>query len=300
MTAPTTPAAPAAATAPATPRDALVPSAMPVVSGTTRLYAVLGDPVAQVQAPALLNPLFARLAIDAVLVPVHVRPDAFGTVLAGLAAAGNVDGVLVTIPHKAAACAGATLRSTAAQISGSANALRRAPGGGWEAANFDGAGFVRGLTVAGHAVDGSQVSLMGAGGAGSAIAVALLEAGCHRLSIHDPDQAKCADLVARLDAHWPERIELALRPALHDADIVVNATPLGLRPGDPLPFAVDWLPINCLVADIIMKPARTRLLAAAAALGLKTHPGIHMLAEQVDLYQEFFGFAPAGRAAALA
>ncbi|SNQ50001.1 Shikimate dehydrogenase [Frankia canadensis] len=270
------------------------PTALPI-SGTTRLYAVIGDPVTQVQAPALLNPLFARLAMDAVLIPVQAHPRRFATVLEGLEAIGNLDGVLVTIPHKIAACTLASERSTAAAISGSANVLRRAPGG-WRADNFDGAGFVRGLTAAGHPPRGARVALLGAGGAGSAIAVALLEAGCGPLAIHDPDQDKCADLVARLDAHWPGRTVAAAAPVLGDADLAVNATPLGLRPDDPLPFPPDALPAGCVVADIIMKPARTRLLAAAATLGLPTHPGIHMLAEQLDLYRSFFGLIPAQRA----
>ncbi len=270
------------------------PTSLPV-SGTTRLYAVIGDPVAQVQAPALLNPLFARLAIDAVLVPVHARPADFATVLRGLAATGNLDGVLVTIPHKVAACTLATEHSPAARISGSANVLRRLPGGGWLADNFDGAGFVRGLTAAGHPVRGTRVALMGAGGAGSAIAVALLDAGCGLLSLYDPDRAKCADLLARLDEHWPGRAVAGPEPALRDADLAVNATPLGLRPGDPLPFPPDALPAGCVVADIIMKPPRTRLLDAAGALGLPTHPGIHMLAHQLDLYRSFFQLGPADR-----
>ncbi|CAJ59584.1 Aminoquinate/shkimate dehydrogenase [Frankia alni ACN14a] len=267
------------------------------MSGTTRLYAVIGDPVAQVQAPSLLNPLFARLAIDAVLVPVHARPASFATVLRGLAATGNLDGVLVTIPHKVAACALATEHSAAARISGSANVLRPIPGGGWRADNFDGAGFVRGLTAAGHPVRGRRVALMGAGGAGSAIAVALLDAGCGPLSVHDPDRAKCAALLARLDEHWPGRAAAVAvaEPALGDADLAVNATPLGLRPEDPLPFPPAALPAGCVVADIIMKPPRTRLLDAAGALGLATHPGIHMLAHQVDLYRSFFQLGPADR-----
>ncbi len=270
----------------------LTPTA-PLISGTTRLYAVIGDPVAQVRAPSLLNPLFARLGQDAVLVPVHARPADFATVLAGLAATANLDGVLVTIPHKVAACALATERSTAARISASANVLRRAPGGGWRADNFDGAGFVRGLAAAGHPVRGRRVALLGAGGAGSAIAVALLDAGCARLAVHDPDQAKCTDLVRRLDAHWPARAEHAAAPATRDADLAVNATPLGLRPDDPLPLRPEELPAGCVVADIIMKPARTRLLAAAEQLGLPTQPGLPMLAEQLDLYRAFFGLGSA-------
>ncbi|EIV94292.1 shikimate dehydrogenase [Frankia sp. QA3] len=277
--------------APATPAPATRP-----VGGATRLYAVIGDPVAQVQAPSLLNPLFARLGIDAVLVPVHARPADFATVLRGLAAIVNLDGILVTIPHKVAACVLATERSPAARISGSANVLRRLPGGGWLADNFDGAGFVHGLTATGHPVRGRRVALMGAGGAGSAIAVALLDAGCGPLSVYDPDRTKCVQLLARLDEHWPGRAIAAAEPALGDADLAVNATPLGLRPGDPLPFPPDALPAGCVVADIIMKPPRTRLLEAASALGLPTHPGIHMLAHQLDLYRSFFELGPADHA----
>ncbi|MER7187939.1 shikimate dehydrogenase, partial [Streptomyces hyaluromycini] len=77
----------------------------PHVSGTTRLYPVLGDPVAQVRAPGLLNPLLAELGTDALVVPVHVRPDALAEVVRGLMRAGNVGGLLVTVPHKAAVCA---------------------------------------------------------------------------------------------------------------------------------------------------------------------------------------------------
>ncbi|WP_308205161.1 shikimate dehydrogenase [Frankia tisae] len=266
------------------------------IGGATRLYAVIGDPVAQVQAPSLLNPLFTRLAIDAVLVPVHARPTDFATVLHGLAAIENLDGVLVTIPHKVAACALAAERSPAARISGSANVLRPLPGGGWLADNFDGTGFVHGLTAAGHPVHGARVALMGAGGAGSAIAVALLDAGCGPLSIYDPDRAKCAGLLARLDEHWPGRAVATPEPALSDADLAVNATPLGLRPGDPLPLRPGSLPAGCVVADIIMKPPRTRLMEAASALGLPAHPGIHMLTHQLDLYRSFFQLSPADNA----
>nr|WP_235948895.1 hypothetical protein [Candidatus Frankia alpina] len=143
---------------------------------------------------------------------------------------------------------------------------------------------------------GARVALMGAGGAGSAIAVALLDAGCGPLSIYDPDRGKCAGLLARLDEHRPGRAVATPEPALSDADLAVNATPLGLRPGDPLPFRPDSLPAGCVVADIIMKPPRTRLLDAASALGLPAHPGIHMLTHQLDLYRSFFQLSSAANA----
>nr|AXL06079.1 shikimate dehydrogenase [uncultured bacterium] len=193
------------------------------ISGTTRLYVVLGDPVTQVRSPGLLNPLFARLGIDAVLVPVHARPEHLEQVVRGLQCVDNVDGIFVTVPHKAAVLALADRGSPTARIAGSANALRREPDGSWYAENFDGAGFVAGLVRAGHDPRGRRVALVGAGGAGSAIAAALLAAGADRLAVCDRDATKLAGLRTRLDAHWPGRTVVADEPHLDGADIVVNA-----------------------------------------------------------------------------
>ncbi len=264
-------------------------TAIPPISGTTRLYVVLGDPVTQVQSPALMNPIFARLGIDAVLVPVHARPEHLDRIVGGLRCAGNVDGIFVTVPHKAAVVALADRCSPMVEITGGANALRREADGSWYAENFDGLGFVAGLVGAGHDPRGRQVALVGAGGAGSAIAAALLAAGADRLSVCDLDSAKLAGLRSRLDAHWPGRTVTSAGPQLAGAGIVVNATPLGLRPEDPLPFRSDLLPAGSVVADIIMKPRETRLLREAAALGHHVHYGIHMLDGQLDSYRDFFG-----------
>jgi shikimate dehydrogenase len=263
------------------------------ISGTTRLYVVLGDPVAQVRSPALLNPLFARLGIDAVLVPVHARPGHLEQIVRGLRCVGNLDGIFVTVPHKAAVLALADRCSPAVRIAGSANALRREPDGGWYAENFDGSGFVTGLEAAGHHPAGRRVALVGAGGAGSAIAAALLAAGVDRLAVCDPDTGKLAGLRSRLDTHWPGRTLTSTEPHLAGADIVVNATPLGLRPDDPLPLRPDLLPAGCVVADVIMQPRQTRLLVEAAALGHPVHHGMHMLDGQVDAYRAFFGLGTA-------
>jgi len=262
---------------------------IPRVSGTTRLYVVLGDPVTQVQSPALMNPLFARLGIDAVLVPVHASPAHLEPIVGGLRCAGNVDGIFVTVPHKAAVVGLADRCSPTVEIAGSANALRREADGRWYAENFDGLGFVTGLVAAGHDPKGRRVALVGAGGAGSAIAAALLAAGADQLSVCDPDTAKLNGLRSRLDAHWPGRTGTSATAHLDDADIVVNATPLGLNADDPLPLRPELLRPGAVVADIIMQPRETRLLREAAARGHRVHYGIEMLAGQLDSYRDFFG-----------
>jgi shikimate dehydrogenase len=260
------------------------------ISGSTRLYPVLGEPVAQVKAPGLLNPLLAGWGVDAVVVPLRVAPRDLADVLGALRLTANVAGLLVTIPHKAAICALADEVSPTAALSGTANALRRLPDGRWHAENFDGAGFVRGLRSAGHRVRGRQVTVVGAGGAGSAIAVALLTGGAARVTLCEANPQRLAAVAERLAARWPNQVCMAEGPHSSDSDLVVNATPLGLLPGDPLPFDPAALGEHVVVADIIMQPARTALLDRAAATGHRVHPGIHMLEQQVPLYREFFAW----------
>lgn len=257
------------------------------ISGRTRLFAVLGDPIVQAMAPAMMNRLFAERGVDAVLVPVEVSPSDLDAVVDGMKRIGNLDGFLVTVPHKLALRHLADHLSDAAKLAGSVNAMRRESDGTWSGDNFDGVGFVRGLRGADRLVAGKRFTLVGAGGAGVSIAAAVLQAGASALSIVDTDRSRAEALVARLNKRWPDiaRTARAPDPASH---VVVNATPLGLREADSLPFALDGLRAEAVIADIIMKPAETQLLREAAARGFSTHPGLPMLSEQIPLYREFF------------
>jgi shikimate dehydrogenase len=265
----------------------------PEISGATRLIAVLGEPVAQVRAPALMNGLLARLGADTVVVPVHVTARDFDVVVRGLQAVRNVAGLLVTVPHKIDALRHAATHSPAATLAGSTNALRREADGSWHADNFDGAGFVAGLVARGYPPAGSHVALVGVGGAGAAIATALLGAGVSRLTVHDRDADRMTAITDRLDARWPGRLQAAPAPRFDSADIVVNATALGLRKTDDLPFDPAGLRPDALVADIIMKPRQTRLLRVAAELGHPVQYGEPMLAHQIELYCRYFRLDPA-------
>lgn len=262
---------------------------MPGLTGQSRLLPVLGDPVAQVRAPSLLNGLLAQSSIDVVVIPAHVRRGDLDEVMRGLRKVANLAGLLITIPHKVSVLRHADVHSRAVQLAGSANAMRRQRDGSWHAENFDGAGFLAALIAGGCQPAGKHVALAGAGGAGAAVAAALLGADAARIALHDLDRVRLKQVADHLSGHWPGRITAAAEQDFASADIVVNATPAGLQPADPLPFDPAALRPGALVADLIMEPEPTRLLHVAAALGHPVLPGKPVLQHQLELYLSYFG-----------
>jgi len=257
------------------------------ISGSTRVFMVLGDPVAQVQAPAIFNRVFQRFGVDAVLVPAQVRADRLNSFAHEVLAAGNIDGLWLTIPHKTTLVPVLAQMDHCAQVAQSVNAVRRTAAGALEGALFDGLGLVAALRHFGIAPEGLRVLLLGAGGAGAAIAAALLDHGVAHLALHDLG-TRAAELAHRLQAGTADRVSVqGADPA--GFDLVVHATPLGLRADDPLPFDVSRLDAGAKVLDILMKPQATPLLQACAARGIEAHPGFEMLVQQVPLYLDFFG-----------
>jgi shikimate dehydrogenase len=209
----------------------VTPPVIPSPRGTTRLYAVVGDPVAQVQAPAMLNRLFSESAIDAVMVPVWARPEDFAIVIERLKAIGNLDGMLITIPHKFTIRAHVNRVSPMVELSGAINAVRREADGGWRGENFDGFGFVAGLSRSGFDPRGKTVALVGAGGAGSAIAAALMEAGTAQLLLTDVVREKADRVADRLARHWfgnARRSWLRIRVMTDQSNLVTSVLIAGI------------------------------------------------------------------------
>lgn len=259
------------------------------MDGSTLLLATVGDPVAQVKTPARMPALFAERGVNAAWVPLHVTPANLPVVTAMLRGVENFRGLSVTVPHKTAIMQLVDTVTPRATAAGGANLVRREADGTLTGDMVDGVGFVRGLHAAGLDPRGGRVWLVGAGGAGAAIAAALCEAGVGHLWLQDVSRDRSEMVAARLRAHYPG-VPVGVTGKMPDgAGYAINATPLGLRPDDPAPFAVDGLPPGAVVCDIIMEPARTALLAAAEARGLRTHPGAPMLTAQMPLYLEFFG-----------
>lgn len=261
-----------------------------MIRGTTKLIAHLGYPTTTFKAPMIYNPWFAHRGIDAVVVPMGCRAGDYPEFLRLLFRLSNIHGALVTMPHKGATLALADRVSLNARVAGAANALRLGPDGLIEADMFDGEGFVAGVRGKGLELRGASALVVGCGGVGSAIAASLAGAGVARLALFDPDAGNENGLAGRLKEAWPG---LALRLGSNDPagfDLVVNASPLGMQAGDPMPVEVGRIEPGAFVGEVVLKSEMTPFLAAAAARGCRYQVGTDMLFEQIPAYLEFFGF----------
>jgi len=268
------------------------------IDGHTELIAHLGYPTHAFKSPLIYNPYFEAAGINALVVPMACRAAAFPDVLRSFFALENARGALVTMPHKVSVVALLDEVSAVARVAGACNAVRRDAEGRLIGDMFDGAGFVRGVQRKGLVLAGARALVVGCGGVGSAIAGSLAASGVAELALFDLD-APIADVLAgRLRLHYPA---VTLRTGSSDPagfDLVVNATPMGMSPGDPLPLDSRRLAPETFVGEVVMASEATPFLAAARARGCRTQVGTDMLFEMIPAYLEFFGL-PATSAEAL-
>ena len=257
------------------------------VSGKTRLFGIVGHPIEQVRSPEMFTAEFRRRALDAILVPLHVLPDDFEALLPQLLRLSNLDGVIFTIPYKLRACALADRLGEQARIVGAINALGRRPGG-WRGDIFDGIGCVEAFRRRGIPLIGRRVLLLGAGGAGSAIGVALASERPASLRVYDVDATRAEALAARIGRAFPGLTVSAGAPQLDGIDILLNATPSGMLDDARLPIAITSLPRAMTVFDAIVKPETTPLLALAERCGCTTVRGREMMRGQIARIVDFF------------
>src|SRR5437870_2610761 len=210
-----------------------------MIRGTTTLIAHFGYPIEPVKAPMIYNPYFESARIDAVVVPMGVQAADYPTVLKATFRLTNIRGALVTMPHKVSTVELLDDCTTAVKIAGSCNAILRRPDGSLLGDLFDGAGFVRGVERKGHRLKGTRALVVGAGGVGSAIAASLAAAGVAGVGRYDANAGAAEALGERLRKHYPK---LEVNTGSKDPagyDVVVNATPLGMKESDPLPVDVS-------------------------------------------------------------
>ncbi len=259
------------------------------ITGSTQVYAIVADPIAQVRAPEVFNEIFGRAGIDAVMIPLHVRAPDLDALSRTLFSAPNLSGLVVSIPHKSALAVSLGSVDRLASVAGAVNAVRRGRDGQLEGALFDGEGFVLGLEADGLIYRGRHALILGAGGAGAAIATSLAQRGAASIALFDPEWHKAEDLGARVQATFGVPCHSVANNSPAGYGLVVNATPLGLRTDDPLPFNPAELDPGAVVCDILMKNQPTPLLRTVRALGGVAQPGFEMLIQQMPLYLEFFG-----------
>lgn len=265
--------------------------AVDFVSGRTRLFAIVGDPIEQVRSPELFTTEFRRRGHHALMVPMRIPAEAFDTVFPALMRIGNLDGIAVTLPFKSRALALADEVGANARIVGAVNALRRGSDGRWRADIFDGLGCVEAFRRRGLSFAGRRVLLVGTGGAGSAIAAAVAQEKPALLRLHDVDAGRAQGLAARLSSANPELKVECGAPEIDGFDILMNATPVGMLSDTRMPLPLDALPSALIVFDAIVKPDTTPLLALAERHGCITVRGGEMLAGQIALMTGFFGLA---------
>jgi len=258
------------------------------VSGRTRLFGIVGHPIEQVRSPEMITAELTGRGHDAVLVPLHVLPDAFDAVLPQLMRVQNLGGLVFTIPYKVRACALADELLPQARVVGAINALGRAPDGRWRAEIFDGLGCVEAFRRRGLALRGRRVMLLGAGGAGSAIAAAVAAEQPAALRIYDVDGERANGLAGRVAAAHPGTDVHAGPPTIDGIDVLLNASPVGMLDDARLPFAIERLPRALVVFDAIVKPERTPLVTLAEACGCTTVFCREMMRGQIARMVDFF------------
>jgi shikimate dehydrogenase len=260
-----------------------------VVDGHTEVIAHLGWPTHSFKAPMIYNPYFESAGINALVVPMGCKAGAFPSVLRSLFSLENIRGALITMPHKVSVVELLDEVTPAVRVAGACNAVRRDASGRLQGDMFDGEGFVRGLRRKGVQLQGARVLVVGCGGVGSAIAASLAGAGAGRIALFDVEAETMEGLAQRLRTHYPAVQVTTGGNDPQGMDVAVNATPLGMNAGDPLPMDVSRLEARTFVGEVVMKHETTALLAAARSRGCGVQVGADMLFEMIPAYLEFFG-----------
>ncbi len=249
---------------------------MPIpLSGATRMHIIVGDPIAQVKSPGGMTAAFGKRDVDAICAPIQVSTADLPDLLSVADRLKNLDGIIVTVPHKFDCYKYCTTGSTRSDFIKAASIMRRNPKGGWHGDQFDGEGFVMAMKNQGVNPQGKKALQVGTGGAGSAIAFALIENGVSELALHDLDATRRDALIDRLNQLGRAKVYAGSSDPT-GFDLVCNASPAGMRVGDSLPVDVSKLIPSQYCGCVITVPAITPFIEAARKLGCVTGTGTEM------------------------
>ena len=261
-----------------------------MLNGDTKIIAHIGYPTTTFKSTMIYNPWFQKRGINAAVVPIGVTAEDFAAAFPAICRFTNFHGALIAMPHKVPVVGLIDVVSTAVKVAGSCNAVRRNGDGRLIGDRFNGEGFVRGAARNGCSLSGKKVLVVGSDEAGSAIAASTAAAGAAEIALYDVSASSMETLAERLRQNYP-RLKVSLGSNDPSGfDVVINATPLGMKAGDPMPVDVSRLSPSTYVAEVVMRQETTAFLAAARARGCATQIGIDMLFDQIPAYLEFFGF----------
>ena len=261
---------------------------MVMINGNTSLIAHIGYPTHTFKSPMIYNPYFETSGINAVVVPMGCKAEHYPQFLKAVFTLENITGALITMPHKVTTAGLLDEVTPTVRVAGACNAVKRLTDGRLVGDMFDGSGFVRGVQRKGFDLRGKRALVVGTGGVGSAIAASLAGAGVAAISLFDVNTESCAALAKRIKENYPQMDVLTGSNDPVDHDLVINATPMGMNDGDPLPLDVSRISPHAFVGEVVMKAETTAFLAAAQARGCRTQIGTDMLYEQIPAYLEFF------------
>ncbi len=254
------------------------------LSGHTRPFAVLGHPIGHTLSPAMHNASFAALGLDAIYLAFDVKPIHLLEVLPALRSL-HFGGVNLTIPHKEVAFRGLSQLDDSAKLLGAVNTVQFT-----EDAiighNTDGFGFLRALDEGfGAGPKGAAVFVLGTGGAGRAVALMAAQAGARQVVLADADAARSLRVASEIEGLFPavKAIPVALGEAVasaREADLVVQATPVGMKREDESPLPPDAFRAGQRVFDLIYHVPETVFMKAARAGGAQAVNGLGMLLHQ--------------------
>jgi shikimate dehydrogenase len=261
------------------------------ITGKTKVVGLMGYPVSHTISPAIHDASFSHLGLDWVYLPFEVKPKYLKEAIFGLRPLG-IAGVNITIPHKMQALTYMDEVSSEAELIGAINTVVVKEEGLF-GDNTDGKGFIRSIKETGFSVEGKKIALIGAGGAGRAVGVSLAREGAVAIYISDADKERRDSLIGYIKDRFDILVSEATPNLLKDTDLLVNATPCGMKENDPLPIDAGFIHSNLLVYDLIYNPEKTRLLEEAEKKGAKTISGLAMLVYQAGLsFSAWTGIMP--------
>lgn len=245
------------------------------------MFAIVGDPIAQVRSPEMITWEFHRRGIDALLVPMNVPASSFDEVMPSLMRLANFEGFVLTIPFKTRGLKFVDRLGLQAQVLGGINQMVRRTDGGWSGDILDGMGCVAAFHQRGLPIAGQRLMLLGLGGAGGAIACAMAAEKPLAMRIHDLDPKRCEHIRTCIERISPSTQVIIGKPTLEDIDVLINATPVGMLSDPRMPIDVQVLPSHLVVFDAIVMPEQTPLLKLAQACGCTVVRGREMMLGQI-------------------